>query len=111
MHQNKRETPGANCFWLPIAVAQHAAAIGRVHLNRFGNRVKRKPRPGKIVPYNRLQMPVAEAPARLKRMQTRQNGSCVAQLCIFIGLRGHQDSAIRPTGLMFPPAARADWGG
>jgi hypothetical protein len=50
-------------------MAKHAAAIGRVYLNRLRDSGEPKGRPGKKIPDNRLQVAVAKAAARLKLRQ------------------------------------------
>ena len=118
MHKDQRETSGLYRFRLPMAMAKHAGSVGRIHFDGLGNGSQRKGRPRKIIPHNRLQMPIAKPPARQKavshagreagtEIRTRQSRR---SLCIFMGLRGHSDSA-NSANRVHSPAARADWGG
>ena len=113
MNQHHREPRGPLRLGLPVAMAQHAAAIRGIHLDRFGDGGEPKRRTGQIIANDRLQVAVAEAAARLKRRQTRQRRRSVAAAslnsAIFMGFRGHGDSAIQPTGPIVPPAVCADW--
>jgi hypothetical protein len=53
-------------------MAEHAAAIGWVHLDRFRYRCKPKSWTGKKITDNGLQVAVADAAARLKGRETRR---------------------------------------
>src|ERR1019366_5318933 len=80
MNQEHREMGGPLWLRLPVAVAQDAAAIRRVHLDGVFNRAKLEPRTGQKVAYDGLQMAVPQPPAGFKGRQTRKPGSAVATL-------------------------------
>jgi hypothetical protein len=79
-----------------MAMAQHAAAISRIHDNGFGLGSKAERRAGIIVADNRLQMAVAQATPRLERSKPRGQlqGSSI-DCSIFKGLWIHENSATR----------------
>jgi len=66
MHQHQSEPPGLNLLSLPVAMAQDHASVRRVHLDGFRHAGNAKRRTGKIIPHNGLQVPVAQAAARLE---------------------------------------------
>jgi hypothetical protein len=72
MNQHYGEPLGANSLRLPVTMAEHAAAISRVYLDRLRYSGKPKGRPGKKIAHNSLEVAVGEAAARLKRRETRR---------------------------------------
>jgi hypothetical protein len=64
-------------------MAEHTAAIDRVHLNRIRDSGKPEGWTGKKIADNRLQVAAAEAAARLKGRETRrQPGGWSVSRCI-----------------------------
>jgi hypothetical protein len=92
-----------------MAMAEHTAAIGRVYLDRLGDRREPEGRPGKKISDDRLQVGVGQTAARLKGRQpprrqrpvargfaqTRRNsGGIIVKPCIFFDIRNHGGSVI-----------------
>ena len=67
VNQQQGEPCRSHWIGLPVAMAKHPAAIGRVHLDRLGDSRETEGRPGKEVPDNRLQVAIRQAVHRLKR--------------------------------------------
>jgi hypothetical protein len=120
MDQHQCQAAGAYLLRLPMALAQYAAPIGRVHLNRLRYRREPEGRPGKIISDDRLQVAVGQAAPGLEwgeMLQPRMRvagglgQSCRrrAEFLICLDFRNHLNSPIRPIRLFRPPAATASW--
>ena len=90
-------------------MAEHAAAIGRVHLDRLRDSGKPEGRPGKKIADNRLQVAVGQAAARLKRREPPA-GSPARRVspthCDFHVFLGHGNSGNRQFGRLAAYAVR-----
>ena len=86
MHQQQRETLRPLRLGLPVAMAEHAAAVRRVYLHRFRRARIGQWRAGQVIPNDGLQVPVAQAALRLKmRKPLRQSGGRRFSLLILAG--------------------------
>ena len=102
---DQRKSCRTHSLGLPMAMAKHAAAVSRVHFNGFRSGFEAESRPGKIVPHNGLHVAIGEAAARHKSAQIRrQTGGHHAKRCFLMGFWNHEDSPVRPIGLIAPPS-------
>ena len=85
VNQHHGQPAGAHRLRLPVAMAEHAAAIGRVHLDRLRDSRQAEGGPGKKIPDNRLQVAVAQAAPRLKRREATPavRRDWIVKRCIF----------------------------
>ena len=112
VNQHHRQPLGAHRLRLPVAMAEHAAAVGRVHLDRL--RYSRKPegRPGKKIPHNRLQVAVGEAARAAQTEETPpavRSGGIGRLTALSRILRGHGNSELGNRGCQ-PCAVREKLG-
>jgi hypothetical protein len=92
-----------------MAMTEHAAAIGRIDLDRFRDRREPEGWPGKKISDDGLQVGVGQAAARLKGRQPprwqrtvargfaqfrRNSGGISVKPCIFFDIRDHGGSVI-----------------
>src|ERR1017187_453164 len=83
-----------------MAMAEHSAAICRVHLNHLRDSCQAEGGPGVKIPNNRLQVGVTHAAARNKCGKAcRQFGGIAVKPCIIFDSQGHKDSAIEKVGV------------
>jgi len=66
MHENNRQPFRPAIFWLPMAMAKHAAAIFGINFNFFSNWGELKRWPRQIIADDCLQMAARQAPSRLE---------------------------------------------
>jgi len=89
VNEDEGELGGADVRRLPVAMAEDAAAVGRIDFHLFGDGVERKWRPRKKVADDGLEVTAAEAAARLEgsepggqRQRERVGGG---KICVLAG--------------------------
>jgi hypothetical protein len=69
MHKDQGKTAGPLGFWLPMGMAEHATAVGGIHLDLFCDGGMKKWGARQKVANNCLEMTVGQASPRLKRCE------------------------------------------